>query len=198
MQGKPVRWCQQDSSEQATCHQRAAPRRKPGAAPRASAGCQPRRNTSVIERGQRALATCPFFHQINQAPRSNSSKTVQSKPCDSEKEKWHKKPKESLKKWWGSVSLDHLLPRLNSSIMYKHKAMRSSSVGRTGRIRALKADWKRAAEILAPKLVKQIMRQICLSECFKVICSFWMYGDICGVGFSFLTQNKPLLRSGLW
>jgi len=25
-----------------------------------------------------------------------------------------------------------------------------------------------------------------------------MYGDICGVGFSFLTQNKPLLRSGLW
>lgn len=67
----------------------------------------------------------PVIHQINQAPRSNSSKRVQSKHCDSEKDKWHKKPKESLKKRYGNISLDHLLPQLNSSILYKHKVMRS-------------------------------------------------------------------------
>lgn len=67
----------------------------------------------------------PVIHRISQAPRSNSSKRVQSKHSDSEKDKWHKKPKESLKKWHGNISLDHLLPQLNSSILYKYNVMRS-------------------------------------------------------------------------
>lgn len=122
-------WCQQDSSKRVTCHQRAASQRKPGAAPRESAGCQPQRHVYVIEQGQGAEAACPSFHQISQATRSSSSKTVQTKHYDFEKDKWHKKSKESLKLWCINISLDHLLPQLNSSIMYKRKVMRSWKVG---------------------------------------------------------------------
>lgn len=46
------------------------------------------RSIYLVEGGQGALAVCPS-HQISQTPRSNSSKTVQSKHHDSERGKRH-------------------------------------------------------------------------------------------------------------
>lgn len=115
----------------------------------------------------------PVIHQINQAPRSNSSKRVQSKHYDSEKYKWHKKPKEPLKKWYGNISLDHLLPQLNSSITYKHKVMRSWKIEKPCRKDGMCSHSKRRLKNSfrnpSPEACKKIMRQFCLQEFFKLV-----------------------------
>lgn len=108
----------------------------------------------------------PVIHQINQAPRSNSRKRVQSKHCDPENDKWNKKPKEPLKKWYCNISLDHLLPQFNSSILHKLMLIglewwglekQRSSAGRMGCVLTHKADQKTATftDILVLKLVKK-------------------------------------------
>lgn len=57
-------WCQQDSSKQATCHERAAPPWRPGPAPGVSAGCQPWKNIPVLEQGEGAVAAQWFIKSI--------------------------------------------------------------------------------------------------------------------------------------
>lgn len=110
----------------------------------------------------------PVSHQISQAPRSNSSKSVQSKHCDSEKDKLHRKPKESLKKWHGNISLGYLLPQLDSSFLYKHKVMRSWEIEKLCRKDGMCSHSKKELRNPSPEACLK-NGQFCLQEFFQVV-----------------------------